>query len=548
MALTTRARRGLVGGMLAALVAGSTSVPGVIRAADLGDPSSVVLDSLPADAVGGGSLTRAIDTVITGSGTTSDVHFAWSGWMFELAAADGAPLTAGVYTGAQRAPFRQAGHPGLDVSAPGRGCNTVAGSFTVLDPPVFDTDGTTLLQFAADFVQLCGEDPAQALHGAIRFHSTKQVKMLRVSGPTTFAAQEVATTSAPASYAVTNVGTVPATVGAISVGGTDAGAFAVTDGGCIGAAVAVGGTCSFSATFTPAVVGTAGATLITADDTDLGGRSFPVTGTGLAAPPPDTSVDAVSVGVTPTKFYPYADRYLDTASIGGTLGEAATVSISIYSTATGKRVRLVSLGARTGTYAWPWNGRSSSGTAQPAGRYRVVQTLQDALGNTKSVTTYVTVSSRRVAWRTVTLSKSGRSATAGGAAGGGWFRLTASSYANGARIYSGSAYAALGYAFSVPSALAYRSFTWQVVGRSTNGRRAVIGLQDYRIGSGWYLENFAPLAPTGTAYGTHKIAVSPTGHRSGRTVHGTVAVIYSGGAAGFDIQAVKLVVTYAVWR
>jgi PEP-CTERM motif len=41
------------------------------------------------------------------------------------------PFQPGIYTGAERASFATAGHPGLDVSFQNRGSNTLTGSFTV---------------------------------------------------------------------------------------------------------------------------------------------------------------------------------------------------------------------------------------------------------------------------------------------------------------------------------------------------------------------------------------------------------------------------------
>lgn len=41
------------------------------------------------------------------------------------------PFQPGIYTGAERAPFATAGHPGLDVTFQNRGSNTLTGSFTV---------------------------------------------------------------------------------------------------------------------------------------------------------------------------------------------------------------------------------------------------------------------------------------------------------------------------------------------------------------------------------------------------------------------------------
>ena len=59
-------------------------------------------------------------------GPTSD---GW--WDLDVAAPPGETLRVGTYSGAVRAAFRGAGQPGLDFSGSGRGCNTVAGTFTV---------------------------------------------------------------------------------------------------------------------------------------------------------------------------------------------------------------------------------------------------------------------------------------------------------------------------------------------------------------------------------------------------------------------------------
>ena len=42
-------------------------------------------------------------------------------------------LHTGLYTGLQRAPFRQSGHAGMDIYGDGRGCNEVGGRFDVKD-------------------------------------------------------------------------------------------------------------------------------------------------------------------------------------------------------------------------------------------------------------------------------------------------------------------------------------------------------------------------------------------------------------------------------
>jgi hypothetical protein len=74
-------------------------------------------------------------------------------------------LQAQVYTGAQRAPFAQPGHPGIDIGGDGRGCNTIAGSFQVED---IAWTNTLLKSFTATFEQHCDEG-VPALRGCVHF-------------------------------------------------------------------------------------------------------------------------------------------------------------------------------------------------------------------------------------------------------------------------------------------------------------------------------------------------------------------------------------------
>jgi len=87
---------------------------------------------------------------------------AFNSWVLDFAAPNGAALTHGTYTGAQRFPFQAPGAPGLAVYGSGRGCNTLTGQFTVLeiDQPIAPT------QFGARFVQSC-EGFMPALRGTV---------------------------------------------------------------------------------------------------------------------------------------------------------------------------------------------------------------------------------------------------------------------------------------------------------------------------------------------------------------------------------------------
>ena len=84
----------------------------------------------------------------------------------------GIPLQPGTYTDAQRAPFAEPGHAGLDVSFQHRGSNTLWGSFTILEA-TFMRDDAGALQvrtFDALFSQR-SEYQAPVLSGHFRYNA-----------------------------------------------------------------------------------------------------------------------------------------------------------------------------------------------------------------------------------------------------------------------------------------------------------------------------------------------------------------------------------------
>src|SRR5690606_28682822 len=88
----------------------------------------------------------------------------WS-WELNLAAPSQQALRERNYPGAARFPFQDVGQPGLDFSGNGRGCNKLAGGFTV-DELVLKNDSTIGLLHAR-FTQHC-EGASAALHGEVR--------------------------------------------------------------------------------------------------------------------------------------------------------------------------------------------------------------------------------------------------------------------------------------------------------------------------------------------------------------------------------------------
>jgi hypothetical protein len=134
----------------------------------------VLFDSSPDDYIGAGKVTRLTleDGIFSAQVLAGGVGIDFTGsdfWGLTFVPPQSGRLGVGTYTGATRWPFQSPTRPGLDVSGAGRGCNTLSGSFTVLEL-VIDEDGI-VQRFAADFEQHC-EDGPSALHGAVRYEST----------------------------------------------------------------------------------------------------------------------------------------------------------------------------------------------------------------------------------------------------------------------------------------------------------------------------------------------------------------------------------------
>src|SRR6266850_4491371 len=87
-------------------------------------------------------------------------------WRMDFAGPDGADLQSGTYTGAMRFPFMAPGSPGLFVVHSSATCDTLDGSFTILDPG--ESTGP-LTHFAANFNQSC-RDSSSELSGRIRLN------------------------------------------------------------------------------------------------------------------------------------------------------------------------------------------------------------------------------------------------------------------------------------------------------------------------------------------------------------------------------------------
>jgi hypothetical protein len=99
-------------------------------------------------------------------------------WFLDFAAPNNLPLTVGTYTGAVRFPLQDPNQPGLSVSGDGRGCDTLTGSFQVLE--VTYGANNDVDAFDATFEQHC-EGATPALRGEIRYNASVVVN---VTAPT----------------------------------------------------------------------------------------------------------------------------------------------------------------------------------------------------------------------------------------------------------------------------------------------------------------------------------------------------------------------------
>jgi hypothetical protein len=257
---------------------------------------------------------------------------------------------------------------------------------------------------------------------------------------------------------------------------------------------------------------------------------------------------ATGLGVTETTFYPLVDGWRDTVTVRGTRREPLSVSISVKN-ASGSVVRTFTARTASGPYAWAWNGRTSGGTALPAGVYTITQTLTDPYGShPRAVTTSkVTLSLRKISWSTVTLTAR---------PGPRCFQFTSgdgvgaySCGTAGALSLTGSAghWPGVGYQFTLPTGIGYRSIRVEVLGASS-GARPTVGLHVWSLGSTWgqlYRPGWrrATISPTAKTWSGVTLA-SPSAYISGRSVR---VYVDGGGRLGgpftFSITGIRLIVS-----
>lgn len=176
---------------------------------------------------------------------------------------------------------------------------------------------------------------------------------------------------------------------------------------------------------------------------------------------PVRPIGATGVGLNYKTFYPVKDGYRDSVKARGTRSEPLSVTIKVYSPS-GSKLKTVRLPSGTGAYAWSWNGRNASGTIYPAGKYRITQKLARPDKTSRTWTTYVTLSRKRLYTYTKTLTQS---------------------YPDQVD-YSDTGWA--GWKFTLPSATVYKKIVFGADARS-NLPAGRFGPQDYTVCTSAYV-------------------------------------------------------------
>ncbi|HZU27992.1 MAG TPA: choice-of-anchor D domain-containing protein [Bryobacteraceae bacterium] len=114
----------------------------------------------------------------------------------------------------------------------------------------------------------------------------------------TFSTQNVGSASVAKSFSVTNTGSASLTVSNVSLGGANAGDYAITGDGCSGGTFNPNQACTVSLKFSPLLGGTRSATVSVTDNAAGSPHSISVSGTGFGVPVPSLSTAALNFANT----------------------------------------------------------------------------------------------------------------------------------------------------------------------------------------------------------------------------------------------------------
>jgi uncharacterized repeat protein (TIGR01451 family) len=151
---------------------------------------------------------------------------------------------------------------GLSLASGGvlSGTPTTAGTYTYTVKATGSSGASATRQ---DTIQIAGTPGASVSPGSVSFGS-----------------QEIGTTSSAQTVTLTSSGSAPLNVSGVSVGGTNAGDYAISNDGCSGKSLAPGQNCTVQVTFTPSATGARSATLSFADNAAGSPQTVALSGTG----------------------------------------------------------------------------------------------------------------------------------------------------------------------------------------------------------------------------------------------------------------------------
>jgi hypothetical protein len=264
--------RALLVALIAALaMPASVGTASPSRSAAPSKSSFVVMYRDDEPTVGGGGLVR-LYTSRAGPIKLSGNRFGVTVWAsgpesedstgFEFAAARGTKLRSRLYLHAQRTPFRDRGHPGIDIYGGGWGCNKVSGSFQVKDI-AFARNGA-LKRLWVVYEHHC-EERRPAQFGEIRVGEPKsRDPVLVMPGTVRWPANDVGRTSTAVPVTLLAL-RAPVMFNRARIVGRNAGAFSIRNDGCSGRALAIGASCQILVRHEPRSAGTHLATLRVVD-------------------------------------------------------------------------------------------------------------------------------------------------------------------------------------------------------------------------------------------------------------------------------------------
>lgn len=237
-----------------AAVGPSAAVMASVQPATSGPAFVVTMFSDHGDYIGAGRPQEfdQTNTAISGSLSPGGISLSLSGgtsgtnWSVVIDPPTGSTFKVGYYSGAQRAEFKTAGHPGLDITGDGRGCNTVSGAFEVRRLAI---SNGAIKQLDLLYEQHCEGQPA-ALFGEIQIGLPRPAGLITSSMSITWPAATHGAKATPVPLYIRNPSTKSVHIGTVTLSGPAASQFSLPINGCGGSTLAPGASCDVFVGFT----------------------------------------------------------------------------------------------------------------------------------------------------------------------------------------------------------------------------------------------------------------------------------------------------------